>query len=168
MIQYLIPKSIDDYSYHFTFKKDYNSNILNLIKDINFLEENESNLKSINMIDLSVPKFKKKIEIDFIPVLKKLGLEKLFNENFSTVENPFIVEKGKNYYTKMIFQKNDIEFNEDGTIIKSIALAQNNGLIMSAPPKELEIKLNQPFIYIIKDKNKLPIYIGYFSEPTNN
>ena len=168
LIQYLIPKSIDDYSYHFTFKKDYNSNILNLVKDINFLEENESNLMSINMIDLSVPKFKKKSEIDFIPVLKKLGLEKLFNENFSTVENPFIVEKGKNYYTKMIFQKNEIEFNEDGTIIKSIALTPNNVLIMSASPKELEIKLNQPFIYIIKDKNKLPIYIGYFSEPTNN
>ena len=162
LIQYLIPKSNDEYFYHFI--KDYNSNILNLIKDTNFLEENESNLKYIDIIDLSVPKFKKESEIDFVPVLKKLGLEKLFNKHFSTVENPFIIEKEKNYYTDKIFQKNKIEFNEDGTIIKSTSLVSNS-ITSPRPPKKLEIKLNQPFIYIIKDKNKLPIYIGYMIEP---
>lgn len=32
----------------------------------------------------------------------------------------------------------------------------------------LEIKLDQPFIYIIRDKNKLPIFMGYIKDPNNN
>ena len=151
LIQYLIPKSTTS------------SNILKLIENKNFLEENEMCKMDIEMIDLSVPKFTKKTEIDFIPVLKKLGLEKLFNEHFSTVENPFIKERDYNYYANNIFQKNKIELNEDGTIIKSVAI--ESGYTSSGPPNELEIKLNQPFIYIIKDKNKLSIYIGYINEP---
>ena len=165
-IQYLIPKTINKNTIN--YKNDNSSKILNLIKDINFLEENESNKKKINIIDLSVPKLKKITDIDFIPVLKKLGLEKLFNKNFSTVENPFIVEKGYNYYVSQFFQKNKIELNEDGTIIKSVAV-DVDGLITSDfvdYVEELTIILNQPFIYIIKDKNKLPIYIGYVNEPS--
>ena len=30
----------------------------------------------------------------------------------------------------------------------------------------LKINLDRPFIYIIKDKNKLPIFIGYIDNPT--
>jgi len=162
-IQYLIPKSISSDSYN--IKPNYSSNILNLIKDINFLEEDKSKIENITLIDLSVPKFKKETEIDFIPVLKKLGLEKLFDKSFSTIENPFIVEKNYNYYVNNIFQKNKIELNEDGTTIKSVAIVEIDSFATSAPPDpELVIKLNQPFIYIIKDKNKLPIYIGYINE----
>ena len=153
LIQYLIPKS-------------NNSNILNLIEDINFLKENKTCKKDIDMIYLSVPKFTKKTKIDFIPVLKELGLEKLFDEHFSTVENPFIKEIGYNYFVKKIFQKNKIELNENGTMIKSVTVVKIDIFPTSpGPPKELVIKLNQPFIYIIKDKNKLPIYIGYINEP---
>jgi hypothetical protein len=51
-------------------------------------------------------------------------------------------------------------------MIKSVTVVQIDNLKTSpGPPKELVIKLNQPFIYIIKDKNKLPIYIGYINEP---
>ena len=35
----------------------------------------------------------------------------------------------------------------------------------SNPGSGFEIKLNQPFIYIIRDRNKLPIFIGYIKEP---
>ena len=87
-IQYLIPKFISKNLN--VIENNYSSNILNLIKDINFLEENENNKINISIINLSVPKFTKKTEIDFIPFLTKMGLGKLFDKNFSTVENPFI------------------------------------------------------------------------------
>ena len=56
--------------------------------------------------------------------------------------------------------------NEDGTTIKNISKGRVRCL--AAEPKGLEIKLDQPFIYIIKDKNKLPIFMGYIKEQTNN
>ena len=57
-IQYLIPKSISKNLN--VIKNNYNSNILNLIKDKNFLEEDENNKINISIINLSVPKFTKK------------------------------------------------------------------------------------------------------------
>ena len=135
LIQYLIPKKVktnnknyensfyDESYYNFGINKnssfDNYTNILNLIKNRNFLYDNESNKINKILIELSVPKFTKKTEIDFIPALSKLGLGKLFNNNFSTTENPFITEKNIKYYMNNIFQKNKIELNEDGITIKS-------------------------------------------------
>ena len=53
--------------------------------------------------------------------------------------------------------------NEDGTTIKSISFAEIEYGIKQF--LGLEIKLDQPFIYIIRDKNKLPIFMGYIKEP---
>ena len=151
-IQYIIPKSLND-------------SILELVKNKNFLLDNDTNkINNRTFITLSVPKFKIKNEIDFIPLLEKLGLEKIFNKDYSNLNNPFIIKKGYNYYLNEVIQKNIIELNEDGTIIKSISAAR---IIEYDIYIDLgfEIKLNQPFIYIIRDRNKLPIFIGYIKEP---
>ena len=151
-INYLVPKSI-------------NNNILELIKDKNFLYENETYKKYEITINLSVPKFKSNINLDIVPILKDLGLEKLFNKNYSTFNNPFIIEKETNYYLDQVYQKNSIELNEDGTTIKSLTFASSLVHSTSALPVPIEIKLDRPFIYIIKDKNNLPIFIGYIDDP---
>ena len=152
-IQYIIPKCL-------------NVSILELVKNKNFLLDNYTNkIKRKTFITLSVPKFKIENEINFIPILENLGLGKIFNENFSTLKNPFIIKEGYNYYLNAVIQKNSIELNEDGTIIKSISYAS---IIEEAEVNidlGFEIKLNQPFIYIIRDRNKLPIFIGYIKEP---
>ena len=153
-INYLVPKSKDN-------------NILELIKNKNFLYENETYKNYYITIDLSVPKLKRQISLDIVPILKELGLEKLFNLNYSIFNNPFITEVDKNYYLNQILQKNSIEFNEDGTTIKSITIVSSNLHILSAEPQMLTIKLDKPFIYIIKDKNQLPLFIGYINDPIN-
>jgi len=151
-IQYIIPKSLND-------------NILDLISEINFIYENETNKEDGIYITLSVPKFKIDNEIDFIPILKNMGFEKLFNKKYSTLNNPFTIENNYNYYLEQLIQKNIVELNEDGTIIKT----KTSGSIMvkSVSPGNngFEVKLNQPFIYIIRDISKLPIFIGYIKDP---
>ena len=119
------------------------------------------------VINLSVPKFKREINLDIIPILKELGLEKLFDRNDSTFNNPFIIEENKNYYVDKVFQKNRIDLNEDGTTIKSITFASSNIFVKSAGEKEINIELDRPFIYIIKDRNRLPIFIGYIDDLDN-
>ena len=150
LIQYIIPKSIND-------------NILELICNINFLYENESFNKKGTYIYLSVPKFKIDNEIDFVPILEKIGLEKLFDENYGILNNPFIIED-ISYYLNKLFQKNIIELNEDGTTVKSVTYGE---IIPMSWEYGLEVKLNRPFIYTIRDINKLPIFIGYIQEPNN-
>ena len=95
LIQYLIPKLL-------------NYNILELVNNTNFLFENENNKKNETTIILSVPKINITNEIDFIPILKNLGLEKLFNKYYSTLNNPFIKKPDYNYYISKMKQKNQL------------------------------------------------------------
>ena len=153
-IQYIIPKSIND-------------NILELIGDNNFIYENEKAEIIGTYITLSVPKFKIDNEIDFVPILKKIGFGRLFNERYSTLNNAFIVQKNFNYYLSQIKQRNQVELNEDGTSVKSTTFAKI-GALSSAGPNNgngIEVKLDQPFIYIIRDIYTLPIFVGYIKDP---
>ena len=152
LIQYIVPKSIKD-------------NILSLINDKNFIYENEIYKKDGIYITLSVPKFKIDNDIDFIPIMEKIGLDKLFNSLYSTINNPFITRNDYNYYLGIFSQKNQVELNEDGTTIKSKTLVSSMVISTSIDPMDVEVKLNQPFIFIIRDINLLPIFIGYIKEP---
>ena len=152
LIQYIVPKSIKD-------------NILNLISDKNFIYENEIYKKNGIYIELHVPKFRIDNEIDFVPIMEKIGLGKLFNRLYSTINNPFITRNDYNYYLGIFSQKNQVELNEDGTTIKSKTLVSSMVISTSIDPMGVEVKLNQPFIFIIRDNNLLPIFIGYIKEP---
>ena len=72
-----------------------------------------------------------------------------------------------NVYLDWIKQKNEIQFNEDGTVFKTIAISLGAGA--AAPVvNEITINLNQPFIYVIYDTNGLPIQMGNIDNPTLN
>ena len=94
-----------------------------------------------------------------------MGLKKLFDKSYSTFNNPFIIEEKTNYFLNQVYQKNIIELNEDGTTIKSMIFASSFPKALLAEPNKFEIKLDKPFIYIIKDKSNLPIFIGYINDP---
>ena len=152
LIQYIVPKSIND-------------NILNLVSDKNFIYEYETNKKNETYITLNVPKFRIDNEIDFVPIMEKIGLKKLFNKKYNTLSNPFINRNDYNYYLGIFSQKNQVELNEDGTTIKSMTIASFGPMSVDFEFGGIEVKLNQPFIYIIRDRNRLPLFIGYIKEP---
>lgn len=151
-IQYLVPKELDN-------------DIFSLIDGNNFLVEDETkkvqsknNRKDI-IVDLSLPKFNTSSFIDFKSSLSNLGLSSIFNSNidslnkiFNNTDNPVYVDE--------IIQKNSISFNEEGTEAKTITISV--GATSAAPfdGDTYKIQLNQPFIYVIRDKNDLPLYIG--------
>ncbi len=144
-IQYLVPLSSSD-------------NIFTLLKGTNFLIEDETRLKE-SIIDLSVPKFESELLIDFSDELRSLGLEYTMS-GANSLDNVFTNCPYPAYldFTK---QKNKISFDEDGTVIKSVTVSGMKAT--SAGPIQmdtLEVKLNQPFVYVIYDSNNLPIYMG--------
>ena len=146
-IQYIVPKDTKD-------------DICELIKDVDFLHEDESHLSTYKLIDLYVPKFTSEIKINFSNTLKQIGLNSLFE---GKVFNYVFDNLPENMEINLSFvkQKNKIEFNEDGTEIKSVTFSGMKAT--SAAPIDLEtyvVKLNQPFVYVIYDESDIPIYIG--------
>ena len=149
-IQYIIPKEID-------------SNIFDLVNNVNFLKEDESTLNESYFIDLSVPKFDFESFINFNEIIKSIGLDKLFNDNSLNRAFEYVDENG--FSLEYIKQKNKVEFNEKGTVVKSFTISMGaKGTSMSPlDTYTLEVKLNSPFIYVIRDVNNLPLYIGNVS-----
>ncbi len=152
-IQYLVPKSLEG------------ENIFDLIGNKNIFLEDESK-KVENCIDLSLPKLDLSYQIDFTESLKILGLNELFDSNSQSLNHAFKNVEDSSIYLKWVKQKNAISFHEDGTTIRSLTFSM--GAAKSAAPMVdvLEVKLDQPFIYIIYDSNDLPLYLGYVVHPT--
>nr|MCR4698243.1 hypothetical protein [Bacilli bacterium] len=160
-VTYLVPKKVED-------------NIFDLTKDVNIFEEKEENIVKNEeyghiMVNLSTPKFTTKTDVDFQKCLDNLGFGDIYNPNIDSFKNAFDDVKLEDYniYIQKIRQKNEVEFNEDGSIVKSITMASFGA--GSAAPMEndtLDVKLNQPFIYIIRDINGTPIFVGHVDNPT--
>ena len=99
-----------------------------------------------------------------------LGFSDIFNRNIDSFKNAFNDLKLDDYniYIQTMKQRNEVEFNEDGSMVKSVTQT-SFGAAMSAAPHEhdtLEVDLNQPFIYIIRDINDTPIFVGHVDDPT--
>lgn len=160
-VTYLVPKKVED-------------NIFDLTKDVNIFEEKEENIVKNGkydyiMVNLSTPKFTTKSDVDFRKCLDNLGFGDIYNPNINSFKNAFDDEKLDEYniYIQKIKQKNEVEFNEDGSIVKSVTMA-SFGKENAAPIRNdtLDVKLNQPFIYIIRDINDTPIFVGHVDNPT--
>ena len=157
-VTYLIPKQVED-------------NIFNLTKDTNiFIEKEENRNECVDgyyKINLSTPKFITKADIDFRDCLENLGFEDIFDENIDSFKNAFDDERLDlfNIYIQKVKQRNQVEFNEDGSIIKSVTMASFGAATAPIDNQTLDVKLNQPFIYIIRDVNDTPIFVGHVDNP---
>ena len=162
-VTYFVPKKVED-------------DIFALTKDKNLFEVGEGkfvkasgNSPYIN-INLKTPKFSQKVEIDFKDCLVNIGLGSIFDPTIDSFKKAFDDEKLKdvNTYLQKIKQKNEVEFNEDGSTIKSITMASlgaGSAGPMGNDLDTLDVELNQPFIYVIEDKNDIPIFLGHVNRP---
>ena len=168
-VTYLVPKKVED-------------NIFELTKDANIFEEKEENkvYPSVKendyshidaiMVNLKTPKFKLKCDVDFRDCLEGLGFESMFDRSVDSFKNAFSGDnlENVNFYLQNVKQRNEVEFNEDGSTVKSVSMASFGGATAAAPMQPdgtLDVDLNQPFIYIIRDVNDNPIFVGHVDNP---
>ena len=165
-VTYIVPKNHED-------------DIYELTKGINIFEENKENIvvassdessRNVINVELETPKFNFEAKLDFKDCLVDLGFGDIFDKNGNWFLNAFDKNKTSPERTWLdkIKQKNKIEFNETGSIIKSVTMTDIQGPTSTGPQwiDTLSVKLNQPFIYIIRDKNETPIFVGHVDNPT--
>ena len=166
-VTYIIPKTTD-------------VNIYELTKDANIFEEKEENkvftyepgeegfTNPYFEVRLSTPKFKNSVAFNFNSTMADLGFGDMFIPDIDSFHSAFNDSRLNDVpvYLDILKQKNEVEFNEDGSIIKSITTGMAKaGDSMFRTDHVLEVKLNQPFIYIIRDINDAPIFVGHIDNP---
>lgn len=163
--------------------KKYKDNIFELTKNVNIFEEKEEN-KIVPECDegedeeychyahnnievrLSTPKFKNSIEFDFKQTINDLGLGDMYTNASGSFNNAFNDSNTPPIGLAAFKQKNEVEFNEDGSVIRSLTVAFGEAMSAVAPESDvLEVQLDQPFIYIIRDINDIPIFVGHIDNP---
>ena len=165
------------YKVQYLTPKDVNDSIYDLIKNVNFLIEDETkkltpsdlNYQDNIIINLSVPRFESECMLDFKSVLTTLGLGVIF-DRFSYAFNDAYtgLDSDTSIYLQYIKQKNKVSFNEDGTIVKSVTYGSLGGATSAAPRvyDTIDIKLDSSFIYVIYDADNIPLYIGHVDNPS--
>lgn len=161
-ITYLVPKKVED-------------NIFELTKDVNIFEndktkevKDDSEYRSWFTVNLKTPKFTLKTDVDFKESFPSLGLGSIFDSDYDSFHNAFDDAGLNNYniYVHVMKQRNEVEFNEDGTVVKSVTMAgMSKESAMPMDYNVIDVNLNQPFIYIIRDINDTPIFVGHVDNP---
>ena len=173
---------LHDYSIQYLIPKKESDNIFDLLEGVDYLTEKKENYFFLakegdgelrpgtyhKNIELSVPKFSLRKKVDLKDSLAQAGLGKLFDRSASNHALGHLLQ-GKDEYgswLEKIEQTSNIEFNENGTIAKSLTFVAFGAAGAAAPAETgLIVELNQPFVYVIRDPNDLPLYIGSVVNP---
>lgn len=111
------------------------------------------------IIDLSVPKFELENTINVKDKAADTALEKFYNAK-NDLFSKKIHSEGPSYLL-LSKQMNKISFDEKGTKVTTVSISA--GGKSSAPMTGgYIINLNEPFLYVIKDRNNTPIFIGQY------
>ena len=149
------------YKIQYVYSKNKDVPLKSVINDFNYLIEEESKSKDV-LIDLKVPKFTFEINNNLDEILKKTEIGNIYNENENSFNEMFLDTNLENSYLQFTKQQNRIEFNEDGTKIKTLVSSMAGG-DNGQPSQGYQITLDHEFYFIIKDINNIPIFMGNYN-----
>ena len=151
-VEYFVPKKLED-------------NIFNVLPNDFLTKEVEPKYTAVS---LSVPKLDMTCKSDITDIIKGTGIQKMYEHKSghhyldNACETPNFEDASWVKFTK---QKTSVSFDEDGTVVKSITFSIGNGMDSYHPSNGYEVTLNQPFVYVIKDSNGLPLVLGAVNNP---
>ncbi len=150
-------KGVDAYMYVILPKENYKvGDIIPYLSDTLFYD-----LKS-TYINLYFPKFSFYFDKDLSEDFKNSILNIVFDKNKASFGN--FTESDYNFYVNKIKHKSYIKVGEEGTEAAAVTSAEL--ILTSTPINEdyITLKLNKPFIFIIKYK-KTNLFIGILNKP---
>ncbi len=134
--------------------------------DISDLGKIENNMKSAaetkGGVRISIPKFKYDYKLNFVEDLKKLGIEDAFDPGAADFSN---MAKTELYVGDAIHSAN-VDFSEKGIKAAAVTVIMMMDSAMIEEEKPIELSIDKPFLYFIKDKESGEIwFVGTLYEP---
>jgi serpin B len=104
-----------------------------------------------------IPEFTYETELSLNDTLQALGVTDMFDPDKADFSG---IDSTQTLWCDTVKQKTIIELDRNGTKAAAVTWAGMNAM-SAAPPEELYITLDRPFVYaIIDNTHKLPIFIG--------
>ena len=159
------------YSMQFITPKERGGDIASIARKGNFLVENESK-KYVATIrgevttqfisDVALPRFQADCSLSFKDLFSSMGLGTLYSRDLSPLTG---ISNGDPLYIQETKQKNHIFWDESGTTAKTITWSGIGAGAAAPTITGLAFDLDSPFLYVIRDRNDLPLYMGRVDRP---
>lgn len=155
----IMPKeNLSDYIENFT-TEDLN----------NITKESIEASKTKDGVNISIPKFSYEYNLKLKDDLINLGITDAFDDDLADLSNMYYYDKtDKRLYVSDALHKADIEFSEEGikaAAVTVLAITETTSFIEEEP---IEIKIDKPFLYVIRDKKTGEIwFVGTMYEPNS-
>ena len=127
----------------------------------NILNDIHNNKMTSKLVDVSLPKFKAEYSIDYVNILKNMGIEKAFdnqNADFSLML--------ENYPERIkidsVLQKAMIDVDEKGTEAAAATVAVLTKSALSVDEEVIEFRADKPFTYYILDDSGNVYFAGRY------
>ena len=145
------------YKIKYVYSRSFNTPTLEAIGDSDIFTINEDNYKP-GYISLSFPKFSKKTNILLTEILKDMGFKSCFDYDDCFLD--LFKDRNTKQHIAFIKQFNEVNFNETGTLVKTVTYGGGDKGASEDKTTYYDIKLNRPFVYIIYDEQNIPLYVG--------
>ena len=137
-------------------------------EELNSITKNLINAsKTKNGIDISIPKFKFEYDLELKDDLKDMGITDAFD---AAVSDLSLITGNKDLYVDDALHKADIEFSEDGikAAAVTVIITKLNAMMPQEKEKPIEVKIDKPFLFVIRDKDTNEIwFLGTVYEPNS-
>ena len=150
--------------------------LLPIVKDneVQTGEDINKVLKSLNMtswqkiqqqmenckVDVHLPRLESDTDMDLIPIMKKLGMTRAFDERLAEFPKFCNVET----YIELMKQVAKIKLDEEGTEAAAVTVIGMNEKSASSQPDYVTFYANHPFLYVISEKETGAIFfIGQYT-----
>lgn len=150
----IIPKTkLSDYINTFT------------IEDIDNIIKNQKNASQTNYgLDISIPKFSFEYDLNLKNDLIKLGIKDAFDKDKANFTN--MTNDPDGLYVNEALHKANIDFTEKGVKAAAVTVIAMNSTTSIEENKPENITFDQPFMYIIRDKQTGEVwFVGTVYEP---
>ncbi|WP_295071559.1 serpin family protein [Ruminococcus sp.] len=150
-------------------------NIVDYINDLDAekLMEDLKECEDPSTVELNVtmPKFKYNYSKSLKEILIDMGMGDAFNDklaDFSKI-NDLTVDGAQPLYIGDVLHKTKIELTEKGTKAAAVtAVMMVQATAFEPMKRKINIDLNRPFVYMIVDKNNVPVFIGAVTQLEEN
>ena len=117
-------------------------------------------------LDISIPRFSFDYDLSLEDDLKKLGITDAFNPNLADFSN---MSSKRPLCVGGALHKANIDFTEKGVKAAAITVIyMTDGMVLADEKKPIEIKIDKPFMYLIRDKKTGEIwFVGTVYEPNS-
>ncbi len=116
--------------------------------------------------NLQLPKFEVTFERKLNSSLQAMGLKKAFDGAQADLSAMGKTKDGTNIFIDLVFQKAVVIVDEEGTEAAAVTqvLVTKESCVIEEPP--VNIFFNEPFLYMIVDKEKeIPLFMGIMDNP---